>query len=414
MKSLHKIGGLSNASSSKSSSKFEKSYKEMKEEAKLNENVQHNMPYIQVPRTEQINAAVNKKKFPNAESDPKTFAQLLSEKLEKLVLDADNKQKNSHNACQQQQQIIESTNDLFLSSKQDSDIEAERMIDEHVNRVFKHTTIMASTTTTNNVADINKLSPPPKHNHHQHHHQQQQQQQINNKKSINSNNKSAIDLQATLNNTCGSYLNLTNASLSIPINTTLMSTSTSFLNKTNYQLMAQCKEVDIDQQQLVQQQQQQQKQQQQNNHQQYRSTTNYHDPNYDSGVSMRSVASIERVSDWLATSNCNNYQANATPTTTPHHHQQQQQQITNSNVKTTVAYYLPGEDVAYISSFNGTMVTLAQFKQLITKKGHFRYFFKTKSDLLDEECIVYQEVTDESSIVPMFNNKVIAKIEKSQ
>jgi hypothetical protein len=40
-----------------------------------------------------------------------------------------------------------------------------------------------------------------------------------------------------------------------------------------------------------------------------------------------------------------------------------------------------------------------------------RYFFKTKSDLLEEECIVYQEATDDSLFVPMFNDKVIAKIE---
>ena len=42
-----------------------------------------------------------------------------------------------------------------------------------------------------------------------------------------------------------------------------------------------------------------------------------------------------------------------------------------------------------------------------------RYFFKTKSDLLDdEECVVFQEATDENAFVPMLNNKVIAKIEK--
>ena len=41
-------------------------------------------------------------------------------------------------------------------------------------------------------------------------------------------------------------------------------------------------------------------------------------------------------------------------------------------IKTTVAYYLPGEDLAYISTYNGKHLTLAQFKHLITKKGNFR------------------------------------------
>ena len=56
--------------------------------------------------------------------------------------------------------------------------------------------------------------------------------------------------------------------------------------------------------------------------------------------------------------------------------QQQQQQpmlkvleTQAAKTKTTVAYYLPGEDLAYISTFHGENLTLAQFKQLITKKG---------------------------------------------
>lgn len=139
----------------------------------------------------------------------------------------------------------------------------------------------------------------------------------------------------------------------------------------------------------------------------------------DSGVSVRSAASIERVNDWLSSSinqppeevkksekNSDTKKPVQTIMAPPEPKKE------TSDVKTTVAYYLPGEDLAYISTFNGEFLTLAQFKQLITKKGHFRYFFKTKSDLLDEECVVYQEATDESSNVPMFNNKVIAKIEK--
>lgn len=160
-----------------------------------------------------------------------------------------------------------------------------------------------------------------------------------------------------------------------------------------YQLTSTSKEVDID------------------------SQSHHHHHNHDSGVSTRSVASIERVNDWLSSSAQNN---NGGQTQHKEVGELKGKQVEKcvaevaeeSVVKTTVAYYLPGEDLAYISTFNGKCLTLAQFKQLITKKGSFRYFFKTKSDLLDEECVVFQEATDEGSYVPMFNNKVIAKIEK--
>lgn len=145
-----------------------------------------------------------------------------------------------------------------------------------------------------------------------------------------------------------------------------------------YQLTSTSKEVDID------------------------SQHNHVQSSVDSGVaSTKSVASIERVNDWLTNSKNNEAQK-----------AKKLDDDDDFNIKTTVAYYLPGEDLAYISTFNGKCLTLAQFKQLITKKGNFRYFFKTKSDLLDEECVVFQEATDDMAYVPMFNSKVIAKIEK--
>ena len=130
----------------------------------------------------------------------------------------------------------------------------------------------------------------------------------------------------------------------------------------------------------------------------------------DSGVSMRSANSIERVNDWLSSALKSNSDEKQLKEKVEKAKKPSMAQ--EPNIKTTVAYYLPGEELAYISTFNGKHLTLAMFKQLITKKGHFRYFFKTKSDLLDEECVVYQEATDEDAFVPMFNNKVIAKIEK--
>ena len=117
-----------------------------------------------------------------------------------------------------------------------------------------------------------------------------------------------------------------------------------------------------------------------------KSTKNHHhhqhqpnDMNYDSGVSIRSAASIERVNDWLSNSG---YQPNNENTTTSNNNniiknnkkitEKTKPLIESSGHKTTVAYYLPGEEVAYISTFNGKNLTLSQFKQLITKKGQFR------------------------------------------
>jgi hypothetical protein len=143
------------------------------------------------------------------------------------------------------------------------------------------------------------------------------------------------------------------------------------------------------------------------------SLNNHHGKDHKTVNNHSDTKTYERVSDWLNSGS---------------QHPQDQQTINkksdtdnlkkdvssneNCNVKTTVAYYLPGEDLAYISTYNGRNLTLHQFKQLITKKGNFRYFFKTTSDLLGDECVVYQEANDENSNVPMFNNKVIAKIEK--
>lgn len=82
-----------------------------------------------------------------------------------------------------------------------------------------------------------------------------------------------------------------------------------------------------------------------------------------------------------------------------------------TSFKTTVAYYMPGETLAYLTTFNGREITLSQFKHLITKRGNYRYFFKTKTDLLEEDCVVFQEITDDQQVLPKFNEKIIAKIE---
>uniref|UniRef100_A0A3Q3DVG9 Axin-1 n=1 Tax=Hippocampus comes TaxID=109280 RepID=A0A3Q3DVG9_HIPCM len=77
----------------------------------------------------------------------------------------------------------------------------------------------------------------------------------------------------------------------------------------------------------------------------------------------------------------------------------------------TVAYYFCGEPIPYRTSVKGRVVTLGQFKELLTKKGHYRFYFKKVSDEFD--CgVVFEEVRDNDAILPIFEEKIIGKVEK--
>ncbi|KAK7929621.1 hypothetical protein WMY93_006016 [Mugilogobius chulae] len=65
----------------------------------------------------------------------------------------------------------------------------------------------------------------------------------------------------------------------------------------------------------------------------------------------------------------------------------------------------------YRTSVKGRVVTLGQFKELLTKKGHYRFYFKKVSDEFD--CgVVFEEVRDDDAILPIFEEKIIGKVEK--
>ncbi|XP_026216765.1 axin-1 isoform X1 [Anabas testudineus] len=78
---------------------------------------------------------------------------------------------------------------------------------------------------------------------------------------------------------------------------------------------------------------------------------------------------------------------------------------------TTVAYYFCEEQIPYRTSVKGRVVTLGQFKELLTKKGNYRYYFKKVSDEFD--CgVVFEEVREDDAILPIFEEKIIGKVEK--
>nr|XP_040046623.1 axin-1 isoform X3 [Gasterosteus aculeatus aculeatus] len=77
----------------------------------------------------------------------------------------------------------------------------------------------------------------------------------------------------------------------------------------------------------------------------------------------------------------------------------------------TVAYYFCEELIPYLTSVRGRLVTLGQFKELLTKKGSYRYYFKKVSDEFD--CgVVFEEVREDDAVLPIFEEKIIGKVEK--
>ncbi|XP_013373198.1 PREDICTED: axin-1 isoform X2 [Chinchilla lanigera] len=76
-----------------------------------------------------------------------------------------------------------------------------------------------------------------------------------------------------------------------------------------------------------------------------------------------------------------------------------------------VAYYFCGEPIPYRTLVRGHAVTLGQFKELLTKKGSYRYYFKKVSDEFD--CgVVFEEVREDEAVLPVFEEKIIGKVEK--
>jgi hypothetical protein len=369
------VSAISTSSTSKYSNKLKK------QSIIANKNAQANLPHfdllppqpnpLMIPEHElesikkQTNGHTDKRKVPPqiSESDPRKFFDILSSKLENYIKESENNKLLKTKSY--------SNSNIIPTYNQSHPIDLDSQLDEHLDRVYNnHSINIKSSRSPDKISLIN---------------------QFNNKlKFSDYKNNIVIDPQSKNKMNNNSFFSLKTANKSRHNNS--MNHSHHF-----YQLTNTCKEVDIDSQNVA------------------KSISKDHDSGC-SGVSLRSASSIERVNDWLANTSINetnnNRQKNTKLTNNPNI-SDGKTSINEKNVKTPVAYYMPGEDVAYMSTFNSSSITLNQFKQLITKKGAFRYFFKTKCNLLDdEECIVFQEATDDNAYVPMFNNKVIAKIEK--
>ncbi|XP_041072489.1 axin-2 [Carcharodon carcharias] len=76
-----------------------------------------------------------------------------------------------------------------------------------------------------------------------------------------------------------------------------------------------------------------------------------------------------------------------------------------------VTYFFCGEDIPYRRMMKGHSLTLAHFKEQLSKKGNYRYYFKRASNEFD--CgAVFEEVQSDDSTLPMYEGKILGKVER--
>ncbi|CAG5114634.1 unnamed protein product [Candidula unifasciata] len=87
--------------------------------------------------------------------------------------------------------------------------------------------------------------------------------------------------------------------------------------------------------------------------------------------------------------------------------------LMQNNTETIIGIYMGQEPIPYRHQLPGRAITLAQIKSLLTKKGPFRYYFKRHSDEFgDGAGAVFEEISDNSTIVPLWQGKIVVKVEK--
>ncbi|MCI4385238.1 hypothetical protein PGIGA_G00048100 [Pangasianodon gigas] len=80
--------------------------------------------------------------------------------------------------------------------------------------------------------------------------------------------------------------------------------------------------------------------------------------------------------------------------------------------ETVVTYFFCGEEIPYRRMMKTHSLTLGHFKEQLRKKGNYRYYFKKASD--EFECgAVFEEVWDDGTILPMYEGKILGKVERT-
>ncbi|XP_070779446.1 axin-2 isoform X4 [Enoplosus armatus] len=84
-----------------------------------------------------------------------------------------------------------------------------------------------------------------------------------------------------------------------------------------------------------------------------------------------------------------------------------------SSSETVVTYFFCGEEIPYRRTMKSHSLTLGHFKEQLRKKGNYRYYFKKASD--EFECgAVFEEVSDDGSLLPTYEGKILGKVERME
>ncbi|KAK9407072.1 axin-2 [Crotalus adamanteus] len=76
-----------------------------------------------------------------------------------------------------------------------------------------------------------------------------------------------------------------------------------------------------------------------------------------------------------------------------------------------VTYFFCGEEIPYRRLLKAPSLTLGHFKEQLSKKGNYRYYFKKASDEFD--CgAVFEEIWDDDAILPMYDGRILGKVER--
>ncbi|XP_047215977.1 axin-2-like isoform X2 [Girardinichthys multiradiatus] len=79
--------------------------------------------------------------------------------------------------------------------------------------------------------------------------------------------------------------------------------------------------------------------------------------------------------------------------------------------ETVVTYFFCSEEIPYRRTMKSHSLTLGHFKEQLRKKGNYKYYFKKASN--EFECgAVFEEVSDNSSLLPTYEGKILGKVER--
>uniref|UniRef100_A0A6J0D211 Axin 2 n=1 Tax=Peromyscus maniculatus bairdii TaxID=230844 RepID=A0A6J0D211_PERMB len=76
-----------------------------------------------------------------------------------------------------------------------------------------------------------------------------------------------------------------------------------------------------------------------------------------------------------------------------------------------VTYFFCGEEIPYRRVLKAQSLTLGHFKEQLSKKGNYRYYFKKASD--EFACgAVFEEIWDDETVLPMYEGRILGKVER--